>query len=62
MKADDERKYLIQLVFNDGKSIRSLDATSEREVSKILDGIRARGYDLIAVEGRIPGSEVWQKS
>lgn len=62
MKAEKARRHLIRLVFDDGKSVRSLDATSEREVSEILDEIRARGYDLIAVEGRVPGSESHQGS
>lgn len=55
MKADDERKHMIHLVFNDGKRIRTLKAKSEQEVSEMMDHIRARGYVLIAIEGRIPG-------
>lgn len=61
MKADGARKHLIRLVFNDGRRLRSLDAANEQEVSEILDGIRACGYDLIAVEGRIPGLESVQQ-
>lgn len=57
MKADDERKHMIHLVFNDGERIRSLEAQSEHEVSEMLDDIRARGYVLIAIEGRISGPQ-----
>lgn len=57
MRADNERKHLIHLVFNDGEKIRSLEAQGEQEMSEMLDHIRARGYVLIAIEGRIPGPE-----
>lgn len=38
-----------------------MEAKNEQEVSEMLDRIRARGYVLIAIEGRIPGPESSQQ-
>lgn len=61
MKPENARRHLTHLVFNDGKRIRTLEAKNEQEVSEMLDRIRARGYVLIAIEGRIPGPESSQQ-
>ncbi len=59
--APEEHQVYQQLIFENGNQIRSLNARTAEEASKILEYIRTNGYALIAIEGQpwtiTPGKE-----
>lgn len=50
--ASDRLGNYQELIFSDGNQIRSLNARTGEEASKILEYIRTNGYALIAIEGQ----------